>query len=924
MRYLVGIDLGTTNSALAYIDLQNKPKVGNLGLKTFPVPQLVAAGQLGERSLLPSFLYLPGPHDLPAGAIALPWNPTATETVGEFARNHGSKIPGRLVSSAKSWLCHPGVDRTAPLLPWNAPPEVARLSPLAVSTQYLKQFVDGWNHAPNRQPADRLEEQHVVLTVPASFDDVARNLTMQAAKDAGLKHVTLLEEPQAAFYCWLGLSDPVEVTKMAPGMRCLVVDVGGGTSDFSLIRAAEDTGELTFIREAVGDHLLLGGDNMDLALAKLVETRLPQAGKLDAAQFGLLVQSCRQAKESLLSPKAPASVSVTVQGRGRSVIGGAIHTSITPADVHQAIIDGFFPMVPRDAEAAKAARSGLQEMGLPYVADAAISRHLAGFLRRQLKDDERPDAILFNGGVFQPQVLRDRLVDVMRPWYGDEWNPLILANPSLDLAVAWGAAYQGWLRHSGGKRIGGGIPRSYYIAVDTGTENEKAPVLCVVPRRLEEGQDVILEKPELELALGEPVLFPLYSSTVRGNDKPGDLLQIKSEQLLKLPPMHTILRGGKRSGVKKVPVTLSARCTEIGTLELYCNAKSGDNKWRLEFNVRDIVTDDEAGEQSQSTVSEATDVFPEELVLKARDRIVETYQGASQPNELTKSLEATLETPRTDWPMGLCRRLWSVYEEQADQRTRSIAHLNRWYHLVGYSLRPGFGDSLDRYRIEQLWKMLSSPPKSSTLSTLQIDGGADYWIMWRRVAGGLGTALQNTLMNRLRPILIPAKGKVAVKPGANEYTEMWRTAASLERLDVKTKESLAQALLKQISKNPVPTYAYWALTRIASRSLFYGPLNLVLHPQVVEPMIEQLLSTKPDTEHELNGWAFCVANLARLTGQRSLDVDEAIRQEVLLALRPLSVPPKWLQMLEQVMEMEAADRGQLFGESLPKGLRLIG
>ncbi len=923
MRYLVGIDLGTTNSALAYIDLQNRPRVGNLGLKTFPVPQLVAAGQLGERSLLPSFLYLPGQHDLPPGSVALPWNPQAEFAVGEFARNHGSKIPGRLVSSAKSWLSHPAVDRTAPLLPWNAPPEVPRLSPLEVSTRYLKHFVNGWNNYANRADADKLELQNVVLTVPASFDDVARNLTMQAAKDAGFQHVTLLEEPQAAFYCWLGLSDPVEVTKMAPGMRCLVVDIGGGTSDFSLIRAAEETGELTFIREAVGDHLLLGGDNMDLALAKLVETRLPQAGKLDAAQFGLLVQSCRQAKEALLAPKPPATVSVTVQGRGRSVIGGAIHTSITPADVQAAIVDGFFPVVPKEAEAGRTSRGGLQEMGLPYVSDPAVTRHLAGFLRRQLKDDERPDAILFNGGVFQPQALRDRLVDVMRPWYGDNWNPLILANPSLDLAVAWGAAYQGWLRHSGGKRIGGGIPRSYYIAVDAGHATDATPVLCVVPRRLEEGQEITLAKPELELALGEPVLFPLYSSTVRGKDKPGDILTIAGEQLLKLPPMHTILRGGKRSGVKRVPVTLSARCTEIGTLELFCNAKGGDNKWRLEFNVRDIVTDDAETAEGDGR-QEATDVFPEELVSKARDVVVDTFQGPGVPTELTKNLETTLETSRGDWPMGLCRRLWTTFEEQAGNRSRSAAHLNRWYHLVGFSLRPGFGDSLDRYRIDQLWKMLSSPPTAGGLTAQQAEGGADYWIMWRRVAGGLGSALQNTLMNRLRPILIPAKGKAVVKPGANELAEMWRAAASLERLDLRTKEALASTLVRQASKSPVPTYAFWALTRIASRTLFYGPLNLVLHPQVVEPMIENLLDFTPGNDSEKNGWAFCLANMARLTGQRSLDVDEAVRHKVIDRLKPLNVPAKWVSLLEHVVEMEAADRGQLFGESLPKGLRLIG
>ncbi|HJZ92069.1 MAG TPA: Hsp70 family protein [Gemmataceae bacterium] len=924
MRYLVGIDLGTTNSALAYIDLQNRPRVGNLGEKTFPIPQLVAPGQVGERPLLPSFLYIPGQHDLPAGSVALPWDANASYAVGEFARNHGAKVPGRLVSSAKSWLCHPGVDRTAPLLPWTAPPDVQRLSPLEVSTWYLKHMVAAWNHAPHRTPADRLEDQTVVLTVPASFDDVARNLTMLAAKEAGLKNVTLLEEPQAAFYCWLGLSDPIEVTQMAPGMRCLVVDVGGGTSDFSLIRAAEEKGELTFVREAVGDHLLLGGDNMDLALARQVEARLPQAGKLDAAQFGMLVQSCRQAKEVLLGPKPPGGISVTVQGRGRAVIGGSLHTQITPEDVRRAILEGFFPFVPRDAEPARTARTGLQEMGLPYVSDAAVTRHLAAFLERQLKDDERPDAILFNGGVFQPQSLRDRVIEVIKPWYGPDWQPLILANPSLDLAVAWGAAYLAWLRHSGGKRIGGGIPRSYYIAVEGGSHEATAPVLCVVPRRLEEGQEVTLPKPELELALGQPVLFPLFTSTVRGQDRPGDVLTIPPDQLLQLPPLHTVLRGGKRSGTKRVPVTLSARCTEIGTLELFCVAKEGDNRWRLEFNVRDIVSDateeaDEAGGRSITT-----DVFPEDLVQRAAERIRDTFAGSASPNELTRALEAGLEASRDDWPTGLCRRLWTFLEEQADQRTRSAQHLNRWYHLAGFCLRPGFGDSLDRYRIEQLWKMLAAPFRAGGLSQQQAEGGADYWIMWRRVAGGLSTAIQNTLFNRMRPVLLPPKGKVATKPGANELAEMWRAAASLERLDVKTKEALGGALLRQVGKSPVPTYAFWSLTRLGTRMLFYGPLNLVLHPQVVEGWLEQILSFQPGNESEKNGWAFCLANVARLTGQRALDVDEVTRERVLNVLRALKVPAHWTEMVERVVEMDAGDRGQLFGESLPIGLRLVG
>ncbi len=345
-RYLIGIDLGTTNSAAAAIDLKVK-KAGRPDIRTFPVPQLVAPGEVAARTLLPSFLYLPGPHDLPPGATALPWDPAAREVVGEFARNHGARVPGRLVSSAKSWLSHAGVDRSAALLPWGAPPDVPRLSPLDVSARYLRHFVQAWDHG--HKPADEhLEKQTVVLTVPASFDDVARNLTLEAAKKAGLQDVILLEEPQAAFYAWLATADPAEVEKVKPGMRCLVVDVGGGTSDFSLIEAVEEKGELGFVRQAVGDHLLLGGDNMDLALARAVEAKLN--AKLDAAQFGQLVQACRAAKEALLAPDPPASVPVTVMGRGRLVVGGTLTATLTPAEVRAILFEGFFPECPADAE----------------------------------------------------------------------------------------------------------------------------------------------------------------------------------------------------------------------------------------------------------------------------------------------------------------------------------------------------------------------------------------------------------------------------------------------------------------------------------------------------------------------------------------------------------------------------------------------
>jgi hypothetical protein len=950
-RYLIGIDLGTTNSAVAYIDLRQAPKSGRPDIKTFAIPQLTAQGEVKDRPLLPSFLYLPGPHDLPAGATALPWDPGRAYAVGEWARNHGGRVPGRLVNSAKSWLCHAGVDRSAGLLPWSAPPDVPRISPVEASARFLRHMIEGWNWTMAKdRPDDRLEKQAVVLTVPASFDDVARALTVEAATKAGLENVVLLEEPQAAFYCWLVAHSHAEAAALQPGARCVVIDVGGGTSDFSLIEAIEQQGELGFVRQAVGDHLLLGGDNMDLALAKFVEGKLPQAGRLDAAQYGTLTQACRAAKEVLLGPTPPANHPVTVVGRGRAVIGGTLHTTLTTDEVRRVLFDGFFPVVPVDAAPLRGPRAGLHEMGLPYVSDPAVTRHLAAFLAHQVRAEasgpDAPSAILFNGGVFQPASLRERVLQVMHGWYdrpGQAWQPLVLTNPSLDLAVALGAAYFGWLRHTGGRRIGGGIARSYYVAVEgeqppaggDGEPTSGLTLVCVVPQHLEEGEDVVLEKPELELALGQPVVFPLYTSTVRANDHPGDVLTVAPDQLLQLPPLHTVLRGGKRSGTKRVPVTLAARSTAIGTLELFCVARDGGNRWRLEFNVRDLVQEQPAagGEAPAGVEPAVTDVWPEPLVQEAGQRIRVVFDGARKdapalpedaaltPQELTRSLEAALEAPRHEWPTGLCRRLWDFFAEAAEGRRRSPAHMTRWYNLVGFCLRPGFGDPLDRYRIEQLWKLLTAPPRSG--GPRVVESGADAWIMWRRVAGGLSTPLQQSLYDRLRPVLLPAKGKAVARPGANELAEMWRAAASLERLDVRQKEALGEALLRPLRRSPVPTYGFWALTRLGARALVYGPLNAVIHHQVAERWLNAILAFEPGNQSERMAWGFCLSQLARRTGQRALDVDDSHQRSVLTVLHGLDVPAHWVRMVEEVTELEHEEQGQLLGDALPIGLRLV-
>jgi molecular chaperone DnaK (HSP70) len=602
-RYVVGIDLGTTNSALAYVDTTAGPDKEPAPVH-FSIPQVVQQGTIEERPLLPSFLYLPGDKEQPAGSLRLPWAKDRDFAVGEFARNFGSQVPTRLVSSAKSWLCHPGVDRRAPILPWKAPEDGRRVSPLEASTRYLKHLAEAWNHTIGKDATDRLEKQDIVLTVPASFDAAARELTMEAAKGAGLEHVTLLEEPQAAFYAWLEASHDQWRERVAVGDVVLVCDVGGGTTDFSLIAVGEEAGNLVLTRLAVGDHILLGGDNMDLALAHAVAKNLAGKGtKLDAGQMHMLWHSCRAGKEKLFSDPKLASTPVTVLGRGRSVIGGTIQGELARAEVEKVLVDGFFPQCPLDAEPERQRAAGLQELGLPYAADPAISKHLARFLHRNAevvgehsakskkkKKSALPTAVLFNGGVFKAAPLRERLSEVLGHWAGSA-QLKVLEGTDLDLAVARGAAYYGLVRRGKGVRIRGGTARAYYIGVETSlpaVPGAAPPIkaLCVAPFGMEEGSEADVPEQEFGLVVGEPAKFRFLGSSVRRSDTVGTLVEEWEDGIEELSPVATELDARGKEG-RTVPVHLHSKVTEVGTLELWCISRDGKQRWKLEYNVRE-------------------------------------------------------------------------------------------------------------------------------------------------------------------------------------------------------------------------------------------------------------------------------------------------------------------------------------------------
>ena len=591
-RYIVGIDLGTTNNVIAYCDT-TAVDGGPLKVEVLPIPQLIAPDNVEARPLLPSFLYLPAAGELAAESLRLPWKTPAAGVVGLFAQKRGAEVPARLVASAKSWLSYAGVDRGASILPWSSPDDVPKLSPVDASAQYLAHLRHAWNAAFRNAP---LERQDVFLTVPASFDAVARDLTVRAAHDAGLPPVTVLEEPQAAFYAWIDALGEGWRQAVSVGDVVLVCDIGGGTTDFSLIAVREEQGELVLDRIAVGDHILLGGDNMDLALAYSVRDRLAQEGtQLDSWQFRGLMLSCREAKEHLLSSSGAAKHGVAILGRGRKVIGGTLRAEINREVVDRTLVDGFFPQCSIDDRPQTQRRTALQEIGLPYAADAAVTRHLASFLARNSAalgkgSDARPTAVLFNGGVMHAAMLRERLVSTINGWFAKHAPLRVLAGGDPEHAVARGAAYYGLARRGRGVRIRGGTARSYYVGIETtmpAVPGMRPPIkaLCVAPRGLEEGSEVELPPQELGLVVGEPAEFRFLSSATRRDDQVGTLLESWGDDISELEPLEATVSWKGHEGTT-VPVRLQARVTELGVLELWCVSRDGKQRWKLEFNVR--------------------------------------------------------------------------------------------------------------------------------------------------------------------------------------------------------------------------------------------------------------------------------------------------------------------------------------------------
>ncbi len=869
----VGIDLGTTNSALAYIDPVQAAEADFPPIHVLDVPQVVAPGRIEALRTLPSFVYLGD-----------------QEYVGTYAREQGALVPTKSVHSAKSWLSNSEVDRTAKILPWDAQEGGRVLSPVEVSTRVIQTLGEAWQQKTN----EPLSAQEVVLTVPASFDEEGRELTVMAARAAGIENLTLLEEPAAAFYSWIANDLSRSRKNLFDGQVVLVCDVGGGTSDFTLIRVSRDGDRIDFTRTAVGRHLLLGGDNLDLTLAWLVEAKLGR--QLSIRQRSALRRQCASAKERMLAEASLKSVEITVLGAGSSLVGGTLKTEILREEALELTLEGFLPFCEVTDRPKEEKKSVFRELGLPYVSDPAITRHLAEFLATA---DATPDAILFNGGFFIPDICRERVADVMERWYGR--RPVIFENRDLDLAVAVGAAYYSYVRSTGaGLLVRGGLPRAYYIETSGGGESTGIQTVCLVPRGTEEGSTLELDSANLQLVANKPVSFRLYSSLVRTEDRAGEVVEFKPENLesgsLHLhAPLNAVIRFGK-AGERFVPVKLGARLSEIGTLEIWADSKVSDHRWRLQFELRKQLA--AASAQSQRAAA----VISEEVLQAAENLIRATFVELKlAPIDLPARLEQTIGLGRNSWPVTTIRRLADRMIEASENRKRSAAHELRWLSWGGFCLRPGFGFPGDDYRIEQARRIYAAGIQFSN----QVQNEIEWWIFWGRVAGGLNKNQQADIFQRLSPILLP-RGSKKQRVNPSLLREMWRSAASMELLPVGTKTQLGDAVMERIRKGEFVDSGLWCMSRIGARKLFYGPNNLVIPASTAARWVEGLLKIEKAED--------AVAAIARQTGDSTRDL-----------------PPNTLDLVRARfpgIDLEGEDRedlramGRVFGEELPSGLVL--
>ena len=920
-HYLVGIDLGTTHTVVAYADADKTAQ----DIHLFQIEQLIAPGQVAARPLLPSVRYHPAPGELSAADVAFPSYSSETilpgdaPVIGEAARLLGAKSKGRFVTSAKSWLSHPSVDHGAEILPWGSGDDIAKVSPIDASASYLAHIRTVWGH---RFPDAPLEQQTLVITVPASFDEAARSLTLEAARSAGLPQVRLLEEPQAVCYDWLRRHAGNINAALADVHLLLVCDVGGGTTDLTLIKVEPGEHEPKLTRIGVGEHLMLGGDNIDLALAHLAESRLIDSTcgekRLSAADLSQLLEQCRIAKERLLAEDAPEQATVTLLGGGSRLIGSSRSVVLSRDEVRTLALDGFFPLSGLD-ELPDRKRSGVVEFGLPYAAEPAVSKHIAAFLKLHaaaandaLNGEGRvPDALLLNGGVFRSRPITQRLVELLNAW--SDRPPVLLENRHPELAVAFGAVSYAVARRDKQLKIGGGAARSYFLLVDTG-EAAVQQGICILPRGSEEGEEIVLKDRHFALRLGMPVRFHLASITGDAEFKPGDVSEI-TELFHSLPPLAVAFDGDDRLPNAEAIVQLAVTQTEVGTLKIQCvDVDNSERRWDVEFQIRKkggggLPLDAALPPQFNGAVDKIQRIF-----------------GSKSKNidpKAVKNLRAELEKQlgyaRTEWETPLLRAMFAVLLDGSKYHRRSDNHERVWLSLAGFCLRPGFGYPLDDWRVEQLWKIY--PLGLQFVNETQ--NWSEWWTLWRRIAGGLTAAAQEQIFADIAKFLNPAAARqpgVAKQIKSRGYDDMVRLAAVLERLPAAKKIQLGEWLLKRLQKAGEPSQTWWAVGRIGARLPFHGSSHNVIPADIVCGWLTQMLTVDWQKTPQAG---FAATLIARMSGDRARDIDETMRLQIIAKLKHSKAPSSWIDRVEQVKELDEKEEQQIFGEALPPGLKLI-
>jgi len=965
-RYIVGIDLGTTHCAVAFIDTQRtavapaqvalehvalEPAAPNdRAIENFPIEQWVDFGVSQRRDLLPSFLYQPLSEEI-ASLSAEP-NAIGSRIVGSLARDRGLQLPGRQISSAKSWLCHDGVDRRSPILPWHNDEGVDKISPVEASAELLKQIRSKWDE---QHPQHPLAEQDIVLTLPASFDQVARQLTIEAAAAAGLERIVPIEEPQAAFYAWLARHAETWEQQVQVGQSILICDIGGGTTDFTLIRvrATDNTPfsysdstetleekhrrKLSLHRVAVGQHLILGGDNIDLALARMAEHKLTGGGSLPIRSWDALRQACRVAKETLLGNSPPPTTTLHLPGSGSRLVGGGRQVEIAQAEVRTTVLDGFFPICELSARA-DVQQVGFQEFGLPFAKDPAITKHLATFLwehRWDGRDDQeraqfnentaaRPDWILFNGGVMSSPQLRERIVEVLQGWFAGQagisssWSPGALDGVRLDLAVARGAAYFGQVRRGSGVEIEANLACSYYIQ----TSYEPPQALCIVPGSASPGEKFALRDQRVDLKIGQPVQFPIVYSSTRLADRVGETVNIDAEHFAYLPPIRTVIETQRGRMQASIPVYVEVELSQIGTLQMYCHACDSDQRWKLEFDVRSSTQTDQP---LRETSANRAGILDEQAAQVAQQVLVQTFSEAGQlkPARVMQTLVEQLGLSKSNWPPTLLRSIWGTLMELQAGRRKSPEHEARWLNLLGYTLRPGYGLAADDWRVAQTWRAVYGKLCFASASSRN-----ESLILWRRIAGGFTAGQQLTVYQQvagpLRGVLDPVrrnKGGVSLSP--QELVELLRLVGALELLPKSEKAQLGEWLIELLAVkkwSAARGAMLWTIGRLGSRWPAYGPLNCVVDSLRVEPWLRRLCRA-PGSEPEL---ALALMLGARRAHDRYRDISDEVRELVLDSLESLQATPHWIELVRAGGALQGEEANQVWGEALPLGLTLKG